>query len=276
LFQAAWVCSLANNELDRRTKPNSRNETTKPQEKIMKKTISILAIAGFILALAPAAQAAFPTSGEYRIMFLTQSNTDSSSADITTYNDFVQAEADASSVELNGVAVNSLTWNAVGSTGAVDARDNTSTNPNTDGTGVAIYDTLGNLLFDDNADLWAGDTVAQSILKLDGNEGNSRGLSGTLKDGTKSIGGDNGYWGDWRGIDTGSGYPNPTGTKYVTESITIGASQGTQGGKWIQGNTIGYATSGPVYALSEVIPEPATMSLLAIGGIALIRRRRRA
>jgi hypothetical protein len=251
----------------------------------MKKTISILAIAGLVLALASTAQAAaFPTTGEYRIMFLTQSNTDTSSADITTYNDFVQAEADASSVELNGVAVNSLTWNAVGSTGAVDARDNTSTNPNTDGTGVAIYDTLGNLLFDDNADLWAGDTVAQSILKLDGNEGNSRGLSGTLKDGTKSIGGDNGYWGNWRGNPTNPDkepeepwiFPNPTGTANVTESITIAANQGTQGGKWIQGNTIGYATSGPVYALSEVIPEPATMSLLAIGGIALIRRRRRA
>jgi hypothetical protein len=214
----------------------------------MKKLITFFAIAGFVLALAPAAQAAFPASGHYRIIFLTLGQTDSQSADIGTYNTFVQDEADASSVVLNGVDVNSLTWNAVGSTVAVDARDNTSTNPGADGTGVPIYDTLGNLLWADNAALWGG--TSHDILKLDGNTGNVRGLSGTRANGTAYVGaGDNGTWGDWRGIDTGSGYPNPTGSANVTQSVTHTAT----GDDWIQGNTISYTTPGPVYALSEVI-----------------------
>jgi len=37
------------------------------------------------------------------------------------------------------------------------------------------------------------------------------------------------------------------------------------------GGDVGYATTDFTY-----VPEPATMSLLAIGGLALIRRRRRA
>jgi hypothetical protein len=209
----------------------------------MKKLITLFAIAGMVLALAPAAQAAFPASGQYRIMFLTLSQTDSSSADITTYNAFVQAEADASSVVLNGVDVNSLTWNAVGSTVAVDARDNTSTNPGADGTGVPIYDTLGNLLWADNAALWGG--TSHDILTLAGNTGNVRGLSGTRANGTAYVGaGDNGTWGDK--YDAGT---NPTGSVNVTQSVTYSAT----GDDWIQGNTIGYTTIGPVYALSEVI-----------------------
>jgi hypothetical protein len=43
-------------------KTNSQNETTKLKETIMMKTISILAIAGLVLALAPAAQAALSIS----------------------------------------------------------------------------------------------------------------------------------------------------------------------------------------------------------------------
>jgi hypothetical protein len=33
-------------------------------------------------------------------------------------------------------------------------------------------------------------------------------------------------------------------------------------------------TNLPMYGMSEIIPEPATMSLLAIGGLTLLRRRR--
>jgi hypothetical protein len=159
----------------------------------MKKTISILAIAGLVLALAPAAQAATDFEDDapasYRLMFITSTTRDATDTAILEYNKFVQAEADLSSVVLNGVAVNSITWNAVGSTLLVAARDNTGTNPNTDGTGVAIYDTLGNLLVANNAALWGTDKVGNTltVLKLDGTAANAKPITGTLLDGTQSL-----------------------------------------------------------------------------------------
>ena len=51
-------------------------------------------------------------------------------------------------------------------------------------------------------------------------------------------------------------------------------------GRWIESGYHQYYYNGPyrMYALSPVltvVPEPATMSLLALGGLALLRRRRR-
>ena len=47
-------------------------------------------------------------------------------------------------------------FRVVGCTAAVDARDNTGTNTNTDGTGVPIYWLNGNKAADDNADFYDG------------------------------------------------------------------------------------------------------------------------
>jgi hypothetical protein len=179
----------------------------------------------------------------YRIMFITTGGViDSTSADIGTYNTYVSGVA-AADTAMNALGA---TWKAVGSTLLVDARDNTSTQP----LGVAGYDAAndvpiynlnGDLLAADNAALW-GAPATLLALRLDGTPVGqvSRVLSGTLANGVKSIGSDNGYWGD------------VGGTSYVTHgNPSILDQSGT--GKWIKGNTIYFTEKHPLYALSSVI-----------------------
>ena len=70
-----------------------------------------------------------PTSlavgAQYRLAFLTTARTTAISGDIETYNTFVTNEANAQAE----LAALGTTWKAIGSTAAVDARDNTGTNP---------------------------------------------------------------------------------------------------------------------------------------------------
>ena len=112
---------------------------------MFKKMISIVAVAGLVLALATAAQAdlvgqlgvldeawfaANPTNpgtsapwqagDTYHLAFVTLGTRNGISADIGDYNTFVQGAADAAGI---GVT-ESVTWKAIGSTATVDAKDN--------------------------------------------------------------------------------------------------------------------------------------------------------
>ncbi len=69
---------------------------------------------------------------QYRLAFITSATTTAESADIETYNAFVQSVADAAPIGDWG-----LTWKAIGSTETVSARENTSTD--TDDTSVPIF-----------------------------------------------------------------------------------------------------------------------------------------
>ncbi|MEM7205360.1 MAG: hypothetical protein AAF628_34205 [Planctomycetota bacterium] len=74
----------------------------------------------------------------YRVLFVTDSTRDATSADIAEYDAFVAADANAVS-ELAALSTN---WRAVASTPTVDARDHTDTVPSTaggTGVGVPIY-----------------------------------------------------------------------------------------------------------------------------------------
>jgi hypothetical protein len=238
------------------------------------KTISILAIAGLVLALAPAAQAALldwtsSVVGPYRIAFTADGTSyGASSSDITSYNTLVAAEA--AGTDLNGLGA---TWNVIGSTQNVNARKNTGTYTLAlDGAGlyvaaddVPIYTAAGVLIATGNSDLWDG-SIAVAIAHIDGTPiipataGNGwdyhRVYTGTTSNGSSMTSGD----GRYMGYDNGS---------FVRK-----ARGGYTDGGWIGADNGG--TSSGLMALSNPIPEPATMSLLAIGGIALIRRRRRA
>ncbi|AKV69711.1 hypothetical protein VL20_4826 [Microcystis panniformis FACHB-1757] len=116
------------------------------------------------LVTASAAQAALvvvPPSlapgAQYRLVFLTDSTRNATSTDINDYNTFVTNDVTPTSalaIALNAAGL-TTTWKAIGSTASVDARDNTGTNPST-GTGVPIYAIDGNLIANNNADLWDG------------------------------------------------------------------------------------------------------------------------
>jgi len=94
---------------------------------------------------------------QYRLGFVTSTITPPSSNDISYYNTFIQDVADTSSLGLSAV-----TWKCIGSTDTIDARDNTSTNPTTDGTGEAIFNLETETVAVSYGDLWDG-TVTNHI-----------------------------------------------------------------------------------------------------------------
>ena len=87
----------------------------------------------------------------FRLLFISTSDRDASSSDIADYNTFIQ-----NLVDTNGhddIKAHSATFRMLGSTEAVDARDNTGTT----GTGVPIYWLNGAKVADDYADFYDGD-----------------------------------------------------------------------------------------------------------------------
>jgi hypothetical protein len=202
--------------------------------------------------------------GQYRLVFITSTNLGVPAAwncatSMDGVNTYVQSLATAAG--LPGVA-----WTAIASTSYLDARDNTGTNPLVDGVGVPIYLVDGlTKVADDNADLWDG-SVDHIINQ---NEfGITKGAwphTGTYLDGTVSNPATEPTNG--RGFDDPSWVAQGNGgvvTEWIWRTWTQRPPLISQDPK----------SANPVYAMSEILPEPATMSLLAIGGLTLLRRRR--
>ena len=125
---------------------------------------------------------------QYRFVFHTSATRTADSNDIEVYNAWVQSLADASTVYNIG-ADDGVTWKAIGSTDEVDARDNTSTNPEVDGVGCAIYLLDGStLVASNNEDLWDGEIDHIINLTEIGTEWAHWPFTGTYKDGTKAPG----------------------------------------------------------------------------------------
>jgi len=196
----------------------------------MKKLITLFAIAGMVLALAPAAQAAPITTpgdgypGDYRLVFATSSHPMADSS--RTMTDF-DADVTTAAGLIPELAALGTTWKCLGSTPTIDARDNTGTNPGVE-TGIPIYTTTGLRVADDNADLWDG-TIQNAIW---------------LDDGT-TPGTGSGYENyQWTGSNAdGTGAASGDGRQLGTDG-TIRVSRGGQvDSTWISGVSIGSADS---------------------------------
>ena len=172
----------------------------------------------------PATQALWAEGDTYRLAFYTSGTINSESADIVVYNEFVQGLADATTVYDIGV-LEGVTWNIIGSTDEVDARDNTSTNPYEDGTGETIFLLDGTTVVANNyADLWDGSI--QHVINL-----TELGIlpdylwpcTGTYIDGTEAPGhgGSHGAIGDGGEIQQGNA---SSLTEWVWRSNTSGTS----------------------------------------------------
>ncbi|PNW57112.1 UNVERIFIED_CONTAM: hypothetical protein BEN50_07460 [Euhalothece sp. KZN 001] len=106
---------------------------------------------------------------DFRIVFVTDGTRDATSSSISDYNTFVDNDANQDTFnnamdsllgsviqdDFSGNAAN-IDYNAIGSTSSVDARDNTNTNPNTDGVGEPILLVDGAIVANDYDDLWDG------------------------------------------------------------------------------------------------------------------------
>ncbi len=88
---------------------------------------------------------------QYRLVFVTSITRDGTSTNIVDYNNFVTGVANS----VTELAALGTTWKVLGSTSAIDARDNTNTNPGS-GTGVPIYLLNSTKLANNNADFWDG------------------------------------------------------------------------------------------------------------------------
>ncbi len=211
----------------------------------------------------PATGEPWAAGDQYRFAFLSSTGTQSTSNDINTYNAFLQGLADASSLDLSGA-----TWKVLGSTDAVDARDNTETNPGEDGTGVAIFLLDGStIVANNNGDLWDGNIDNPLNLFEDGvTSGQGDVLTGTNTNGTK------------RSRHLG-------GSDLPDYKVTIGRAH-VANGQWMVVYNTSPTNSRPIYGLSDpltvtaggaAVPEPSTFVLAALGllGLAWYGRRRR-
>ncbi|MDP6343029.1 MAG: PEP-CTERM sorting domain-containing protein [Alphaproteobacteria bacterium] len=195
----------------------------------------------------------------YRLVFFTTTTTTATSTDINTYNSFV--DSFANNAGLNPIlAALGTTWTAIASTTAVDARDNTGTNPTTDGAGVAIYNLSDQVVATGNSDLWDG-TIANPIH----NEAGVNQVAGVWT-GTDTSGAE---WGNLRGL--GAAADPVLGLAGTVSVQWIAASQNPSS----QLHSL-YALSGLLTVESTSVAEPGPLSLLALGfvGLAVHRRRR--
>ena len=82
---------------------------------------------------------------EFRLLFVSSTGRNASSDSIATYNTWIQNRAAAGHTDIQDY---SSTFTAVGSTAAVDARDNTHTTYTSSDKGVPIYWLNGNKVAD--------------------------------------------------------------------------------------------------------------------------------
>jgi hypothetical protein len=225
-------------------------------------------------------------AGPYRLAFITSTNIGvpwDCSVNLDGADAHIQALADGAGIGIGGYIVcpetgnpYDVTWKAIASASYVDARDHTKTNPFNGDLSVPIYlvdqTTLvasGNAqLWSQTVDLttnpWSYNPGLQNIIGKDenGNDKSHWPHTGTYPDGTVC----DGLKAAEFGPNNGRGFDNPG-------NITQGNGGATD--QWVYRiYTQRPATEQlPIYGLSDIIPEPATMCLLGLGGLLLRRKR---
>ena len=184
----------------------------------------------------PATGVPWANGDTYRFVFITSTMQGAESSDITTYNALVQGLADAA-------GLGGATWNVIGSTATVDARDNTSTNPTVE-TGHAIFLLDGStVVANDYADLWDGEIQHIINLTEQGVEFAHWPFTGTYTDGTNATG----------KPDSGGGALG------ASDQVVQGNGSVTTDWIWRMWTADPPATLLPLYALSDplvVLAEP--------------------
>ncbi len=181
---------------------------------------------------------------QYRLVFVTSGTRNAISANIEDYNSFVtnQANQNAALMSLG------TTWKAIGSTGSVNARDNTGTNPSSS-MGVPIYNLAGINVAASNIDLWDGGLQAPIMFNQTG-ASQSAVLVWT---GTKTSGA--------RDIEL-----------FFGDTLVITGGSGVATDLWVEGQANIQGGDHPLYAMSGIItavPEPSSLLMVGFGTVLL-------
>ena len=189
---------------------------------------------------------------QYRLAFLTLGERDATSTDIADYDAFVQTEANTQA------ELTSITWQVIGSTASVSARDHTVTDPSIDAS-VPIYLLIDTRLASGYADLWDG-TIENSVrVRQDGTIFTCDGPCEVISD-------------VWTGT-LSDGSTNPLTAALGTGNPLVGRWEQT-GSLWVSYTSHQSTDTYGFYALSEVltvpVPEPGTAALLTLGLAALL------
>jgi hypothetical protein len=219
---------------------------------------SLLAAIGLIILNGPAAKAVdivapagLNPGDSFRFIFVTAATRNPTSSNIADYNAFVTA--DAAGYTFNS---NPITWNAIGSTSSVAARDNVGGF----NTNVPVYLVTGTKVADNlttgTNGLWSNSLIAATNVKINGTTPASPYVwTGSANDGTAL---------------------NPLGTSLV------GLGDSSKKSNWLaftaDNRVINYSMIGLSNTLTIAsVPEPSTYALCAIatGVMAAVARRRR-
>ena len=238
---------------------------------IMKKILALLISGVFATTMASQAAVITMPSGlshgdQYRIVFVTSTTIQATSSDISTYNAHVTAAAalNPDLAVIEGTVEQTTTWTAMGSTTAVNVRDNTGTTGA--GTGIGIYTLNSAQIAADYTDLWDGGLPNPLWITEQGDILDTQVWTGSSWNGTT-----------WGGNELGAA----DGTGEYGQSRRTEAEGVTSGRYWMarfnaapSGNT---TNSYSLYAISGIltVPEPSSTALLGLGGLALMLRRKR-
>lgn len=223
-----------------------------------------------LVAIAPCARtleastlppASFPDGAtQYEILFVTSGTISPTSGNISTYNAFVNSQANAA----GSVLPSGLTWNAVTSTQLITQSGiiktihtiNAATNaPST--AGIPVYNTAGQLIT--NLGLYA-DTQISAMPEYNqfGNLEQTAVATGSNASGSSSnpLGSSNGVW--------NVGQSNSGSSQWISSASTSGLNDAFAI----------YALSAPIQIRALVVPEPAALTLLGTGILAYCGYRR--
>ena len=240
---------------------------------MFKHMITFAAVVGFVLALAPAAQAAtildtdplamalgLTEGAIFRMVFVTSTTTKAESKEIGDYNTFVNNVANNLAGNSGSiVAAYGWTWSVIGSTASMDAIENTGTQWTTAAPGFPIYLVGGytDRVADTYQDIWDR-SIKRSI---------NRHQTGALREGVDMV------------VFTGTDpYGYRESGSLLGDALPLCGYVGILGEGWTHYCDRWYYDASSLYAMSEpirVIPEPATMALMGLGGLGMLLGRRR-
>jgi len=204
----------------------------------------------------------------FRFIFLTQDTIIGTSADISTYDTFVNSQAGGAQYQGS-----TISWSAIVSTSTIDARDHVggygTYDPVFRGDGIKIANSL--TTDSDGNGLWTRSVLASPSFGVDGATltGSSDAWTGSNYDGTKNVPGP---------FNFTVGSPQVVFSGITYDGLSMVGSTSFSILNWLRDNNNFNTSSLRVYGMSEqltVIPEPSSLGLLALGAVGLVARRKR-